>query len=177
MAFEQFVPFFERIAQVVQAAHDRGIVHRDLKPSNIMILERDGERFPKLLDFGIAKLSQEAQALDLATPDEWPDGTLGENVDPATDAERKTDGKVTAPLRMRPRHETDTQVDPDAASQSPHLTPPGAGIGSAAYMAPEQWANASDVDPACDVYALGIVAYQALTGRVPFTADTTGFGD
>src|SRR5206468_3186305 len=33
MPLDQFVPFFECVAQVVQAAHERGIVHRDLKPS------------------------------------------------------------------------------------------------------------------------------------------------
>jgi WD40 repeat protein/serine/threonine protein kinase len=170
MAFEQFVPFFELIAQVVQAAHDRGIVHRDLKPSNMMVIERDGELHPKLLDFGIAKLSQDPPALDLVAPDIWPDGTLGENVEPA--AEPPLDGKITAPLRMRPRG-PDTKADPIAASQWSHLTQPGAGIGSAAYMSPEQWANPSDVGPACDVYSLGIVAFQALTGRVPFVAKTT----
>ena len=36
MPLAQFVPFVERAAQVVEAAHSRGIVHRDLKPSNIM---------------------------------------------------------------------------------------------------------------------------------------------
>src|SRR5215468_5250489 len=55
MPVEQFVPFFECVAQVVHAAHEQGIVHRDLKPSNIMVVERGGRLFPKLLDFGIAK--------------------------------------------------------------------------------------------------------------------------
>jgi eukaryotic-like serine/threonine-protein kinase len=38
MPLEQFVPFFECVAEVVHAAHERGIVHRDLKPSNVMVI-------------------------------------------------------------------------------------------------------------------------------------------
>jgi WD40 repeat protein len=55
MPLEQFVPFFECIAQVVQLAHEGEIVHRDLKPSNVMVIEDAGNRLPKLLDFGIAR--------------------------------------------------------------------------------------------------------------------------
>src|SRR5215510_3231995 len=57
MPLDQFVPFFECVAQVVHAAHERGIVHRDLKPSNVMVIEHGGRLFPKLLDFGIAKVA------------------------------------------------------------------------------------------------------------------------
>src|SRR5258707_592934 len=64
LPLDQLVPFFERVAEVVQTAHDRGIVHRDLKPANVMVIERAGRLLPKLLDFGIAKL------LDDASP--WP---------------------------------------------------------------------------------------------------------
>src|SRR5512144_1369646 len=39
MPLDQFVPFFEGIAEVLQLAHDQGIIHRELKPSNIMVLE------------------------------------------------------------------------------------------------------------------------------------------
>jgi len=56
MPLGQFLLFFERIAVVVHAAHERGIVHRDLKPSNVMVIEGAGELLPKLLDFGVAKL-------------------------------------------------------------------------------------------------------------------------
>src|SRR6185503_964132 len=55
LAPDQLIPLFERIAEVVQCAHDAGIVHRDLKPSNVMVIERAGRLLPKLLDFGIAK--------------------------------------------------------------------------------------------------------------------------
>jgi WD40 repeat protein/tRNA A-37 threonylcarbamoyl transferase component Bud32 len=45
-------------------------------------------------------------------------------------------------------------------------------MGSPSYMAPEQWIDAASVGPATDIYALGVLAFQALTGKVPFTGAT-----
>jgi serine/threonine protein kinase len=59
MPLGQLVPFFERLADVVDCAHDLEIVHRDLKAANVMVIERGGKLIPKLLDLGIAKASEE----------------------------------------------------------------------------------------------------------------------
>lgn len=58
-------------------------------------------------------------------------------------------------------------LDPDANK----LTQTGQIIGTPAYMSPEQ-AQGQTISPASDVYSLGILAFEMLTGRVPFTADT-----
>jgi serine/threonine protein kinase len=57
-----------------------------------------------------------------------------------------------------------------ADESEPALTQMGMGIGTAEYMSPEQ-ARGEPVDHRADVYALGIVFFQMLTGRVPFTSD------
>jgi serine/threonine protein kinase len=98
------------------SAHSAGVIHRDLKPSNIFLCrQRDGARFVKLLDFGIAKL-----------------GVISGNVDAAR------------------------------ASMM---------VGTPTYMAPEQAAGGL-VSPALDLYAVGIMAFELLTGQLPF-ADTS----
>ncbi len=51
-------------------------------------------------------------------------------------------------------------------------------LGSLPYMPPEQWRDPHGVGPATDIYALGCLAYEALTGRTPFVADSArGYHD
>ncbi len=50
---------FIDVCKAIQHAHQKGIIHRDIKPSNVMITLHDGEPVPKVIDFGIAKATQQ----------------------------------------------------------------------------------------------------------------------
>jgi len=158
MSPEQFGPFFEGLCEVVHFAHKQGIIHRDLKPSNIMVVECEGRPLPKLLDFGIAKWHRHPQVA--------PDPGSDEDLDP-DHAALKTD---RLPVRPRRARRTGGCHDSDSRRQ---LTPPGECLGSPAYMALEQWVGADAVGSEADIYALGIIACEMLTGRRLFVANRT----
>lgn len=51
----EFISIFRQLSHGLSYAHESGVVHRDIKPSNIMIVNVDGRRIVKIVDFGIAK--------------------------------------------------------------------------------------------------------------------------
>jgi WD40 repeat protein/serine/threonine protein kinase len=165
LTLDQFVPFFERVAEVVQTAHERGIVHRDLKPSNVMVIERAGRLLPKLLDFGVAKLLDGA-----VLPDSTPTSNRMRAVAEAELAESVSSLEGLNPSEIATL--TGTTVPPPRGGAQLRLTHADATVGSPPYMSPEQWNNAVTVGPASDLYALAVVAFEALTGRRPFQGAT-----
>lgn len=50
---------FMQVCYAVQHAHQKGIIHRDLKPNNVLITTHDGLPAPKVIDFGIAKATEQ----------------------------------------------------------------------------------------------------------------------
>lgn len=146
MSLEQLVPLIERIADVVHAAHRQGIVHRDLKPRNVMVIEWNGELIPKLLDFGIAKAPSDIVPKSRRIEQRRPESIDG--------MATHDGGRITA-VRVQ-----------DQQDHHARLTQPG--LGSWAYMSPEQWDCASEVGPPTDIYALGITIFGCLAGHNPF---------
>jgi hypothetical protein len=82
-----------QVCDALEAAHAKGVVHRDLKPDNVFVVQRDGEDFVKVLDFGIAKLRDSGDeaastmsGMILGTPHYMsPEQALGKSVDRAAD--------------------------------------------------------------------------------------------
>ncbi|MBN8723903.1 MAG: SUMF1/EgtB/PvdO family nonheme iron enzyme [Acidobacteria bacterium] len=153
VSLERFVPLLEKICEVVHTAHENSIVHRDIKPSNVMVIARAGRLLPKLLDFGIAKGLQQNeltnQEQNFTTNDLV--NEFSENTNENTNSSTEQNDKDTNSNQAK-----QTQKDATGA------------IGSPRYMPPELWESGSNADARTDIYALGVLAFEALTGKVPF---------
>ncbi|HWE35808.1 MAG TPA: protein kinase [Isosphaeraceae bacterium] len=129
---------FTQVCQTVAYAHARGVIHRDLKPANIMV---GGFGEVLVMDWGLAKvLKREGEAGATTTPSA-PDGSGVEMAPPQT-------------------ARSGSRADESRA---------GSVLGTPAYMAPEQARGALDeVDERSDVFGLGAILCEVLTGRPPF---------
>ena len=107
-----------QIASALTAAHRAGVIHRDLKPENVMLTP---EGYVKVLDFGLAKLTERPTA----------------------------------------NSDASTLINTD----------PGMIIGTAQYMSPEQ-ARGLDMDARTDIWSLGVLLYEMITGHIPFEGAT-----
>jgi serine/threonine-protein kinase len=116
MALDRAARILIQCCGALEEAHHAGIIHRDLKPENILLTEQGGMTdFPKILDFGLAKVH-----------------------------------------------------DIDLAGSSP-LTQEGMVFGTPEFMSPEQ-AKGNTLDSRSDLYSLGTILYEMITGKLPFEA-------
>jgi len=148
------------VANAVAFAHSKGVIHRDLKPDNV-ILGDFGEVI--LLDWGLAKV-QGAGSADAEA----------EAHSPAGDGPRSADAGAGVSGTGAGVPPTGTAASA-GGSHEPGATIEGQVLGTPAYMAPEQAAGRLDaVGPASDVYGLGAILHEILTGKPPVEGtDTT----
>src|SRR5579871_4647512 len=59
MTIGQRLEVFLSVCRAVQHAHQKGVIHRDLKPSNVLVMEQEEKPVAKVIDFGIAKATDQ----------------------------------------------------------------------------------------------------------------------
>src|SRR5262249_23677496 len=116
---ERAIGIINQVCDALSHAHRRGVIHRDIKPSNVILEISDQKEKVRVIDFGIARVFEQA-----------------------------------------------------LASGHAPLTETGEMIRTPWYMSPEQCFG-QEVDARSDVYQLGCLLYELLTGKPPYEGATS----
>lgn len=143
----RFIGIFKQVCQTMAYAHSRGVIHRDLKPANIMV-GAFGE--VQVMDWGLAKV--------------LPAGGVAD--------EKKANDKQRGQSIIKTLR---TKVDSDLPGKFGSFgsyTQMGSVMGTPAYMPPEQALGEIDnLDERADVFGLGAILCEILSGKPPYVAD------
>ena len=141
-----------QIAAGLAALHEAGIVHRDLKPANVLLESRDDQSIRvKIADFGIARV---------APPE------TGNPMRAAVGGDLLTGDFISFVCSNSSIYDDDS-VKHSLAEGA--LTRTGHMLGTPSYMAPELAVGVKNAAPSCDIWSLGVLAYEIVCGRLPFT--------
>ncbi len=191
LRLEEILDALLQIAAGLAAAHAAGVLHRDLQPENI-VLRADG--YVKIIDFGLAKLmEQNSMMVEL--------GAIPELRESESSPESPIPPPISIPVpRPESDHNTEQledviESDEGAEESDPYstrrldaslllrgkdrLASSATGepdevwwaSGTVGYLSPEQ-IRGEALDERSDIFSLGVVAYEMLTGRLPFESRT-----
>jgi serine/threonine protein kinase len=186
-----------KLALAMQHAHERGIIHRDLKPSNVLLMSDDIPKVTDF-GLAKFTPKYDPEMMTVGIPMDFTDLTSAMKHDLDRTNETANDDLTTTyaddVIRTEwkrkmgtPSPEDEQRLDeigqfiqealrqasldlPEESQVRENLTKSGAIMGTPQYMAPEQaWGRIEEIGPPADIYSLGAIMYEMLTGRPPFT--------